>query len=224
MATLFLQERLNPCEAGPKTPVGLSGARVPAAIREGSITILAGLLAVAFCGLLLLRDPEWFWRDDYQTYQLANYRDVARAWQEGELPLLSPYSWHGGALAAEYQNGVFSIFLTICALLAFGLGLSLPVAAAFLSTLHLAVLVGGTVRLSRRRGLAVDLALLVGLITMLSGWNMVWGARAWFPALASFAWLPWFWWALERALAGGGRGRFLPAGIFLYLIVAAGWP
>ena len=52
--------------------------------REAWLTGFAGLIVVAFCGLLLAHDPQWFWADDYQSYQLANYRDVARAWHAGE--------------------------------------------------------------------------------------------------------------------------------------------
>lgn len=193
--------------------------------REAGWTGLAGLIVVGFCGLLLLHDPQWFWADDYQTYQLANYCDVARAWHAGELPLLSPYTWNGGALAGEYQNGVFSIVLTGLTVAIFSVGLSLTAAATTLSLFHLAVLAAGTFRLGRRRGLPVDLALLTALVATLSGWIMIWGAKAWFPALASFAWLPWFWWALDRSLdQQASVARFLPAGFFLYLIITAGWP
>lgn len=201
--------------------------RAPASTlrREAVLTLLPALIVLSFSILLLRQDPGFFWRDDYQTYQLAGFRDVARSWSEGEFPLVSPYSWQGGALAAEYQNGVFSVFLTGCVLLVFGLGLSLPQAAAALSIVHLAVLATGTFRLARRQGLPADLSTLAALVASLNGWIVLWGATAWFPALASFAWVPWVWWGLDRALdKRGGPVRFVPAGLFLYLLVTAGWP
>jgi hypothetical protein len=34
----------------------------------------------------------------------------------------------------------------------------------------------------------------------LNGWIICWGASDWFGALGAFAWFPWAWWGLERAL------------------------
>jgi hypothetical protein len=197
----------------------------PGAFSESLATAGAGLLVAGFCALFLIGDPGWFWLDDYQSVRLANYCDVARAWRAGELPLLSPYSWEGGALAGEYQAGVFSVALTGGALVVFGLGLPLPLAAAALSIGHLAVLAAGTFRLGRCRGLPRDLAVLAALVTSLSGWTMIWGARIWFEGLASFAWVPWFWWGLYLALdRRRGLWRLVPASVFLYLINTGGQP
>ncbi len=193
--------------------------------RETLWTLGAGLLVALFCLTLVLHTNQWFWQDDFQSYQLANYYDVARAWQSGEAPLLSPYSWQCGALAGEYQNGVFSLAITGLVLLIFSTSMSLTAAGTVLSISHLAILAMGTFRLSRRLGTPRDLALVAALATALSGWIMIWGAKAWFPALAAFAWLPWFWWGLDRSLdTNNSTARFLPAGFFLYLIITAGWP
>jgi hypothetical protein len=198
---------------------------IPPARSEWAWTAAAALVVTAFSLVFLLHDRQYFWNDDFQTYQLAGYREVGRAWSHGEVPLLSPYSWFGGALAGEFQNGVFSVFLTGLALVVFPLGLSLPYAAATFAIVHLAVLAAGSFRLARTRGLPPNLALLAALVAALNGWTFLWGARQWFPALASFAWFPWTWWALERALRpGAGWRRSLPAGVFLYLAVTAGWP
>ncbi|RUL88692.1 hypothetical protein [Tautonia sociabilis] len=207
------------------TTTGRRGDRGGARTRRGATGAVAALV-VAASGLVLLGiDPDWFWHDDFQTYQLAVYRDVARAWSAGELPLLSPSSWQGGALAGEYQPAVFSPVLTAGHLLLFGLGLSLPQVAAALVIAHLALLAAGTARLGARLGLPDDLATFAALVAAFNGSVMLWGARAWFPALASLAWLPWFWWAALGAIdPGRGRARFVPAGLFLALIVASGWP
>ncbi len=194
-------------------------------VREAALTAVVGVIVILFCISLLSFERGFFWYDDYQIQYLAGFRDVARSWSHGEFPLLSPSSWRGGALAAEYQFGVFSVFETACVLLVFGSGLPLPLAAAALSTIHVVVLAAGAFRLARRRGLTADLAMMVALVGSLSGWITIWGATNWFPALASFAWVPWVWWALERA----GEERqawtwFVPTGLFIYLVIAAGWP
>src|SRR5437868_5015541 len=97
-------------------------AATPPARRELARTAGVALLVAAFASAFLLTDRQFFWTDDFQTYQLAAYREVARAWSHGELPLLSPNSWYGGALAGEFQDGVFSVFLTALALTVFTAG------------------------------------------------------------------------------------------------------
>src|SRR5215510_7790912 len=43
-------------------------------------------------------------------------------------------------------------------------------------------------------------SIFVTLIAALNGWIICWGATDWFGALGAFAWIPWAWWGLERAL------------------------
>lgn len=188
-----------------------------------------GLVAIAlvliFCALLLKRDPGFFWNDDYQAQYLPALRDMGRAWETGESILLSPSSWFGGALAGEYQHGTFSIFIQLLAVLIWKLGLSLPATAAVFSMTHLAVLATGAFCLARQRRLSADLATFAALVTSLNGWIICWASTDWIPALSSFAWLPWGWWALERSLdSERGWIRILPAILFIYLILTAGWP
>jgi hypothetical protein len=197
----------------------------PSRAREAALTLGAAAVVVLFCGALLLWDPGFFWIDDYQSGALCGYADMTRAWRQGELPLLSRSSWYAGALGAEFPAGVFSPSLALSCLVAFGLDLPLPVTAAVISIFHLAILAAGTFRLARRRGLASDLALLVTVVTSLNGWILLWGARNCGVCLFSFAWLPWVWWALDRARdEGRGWTRFLAPGLFLALLIAAGWP
>src|SRR5438067_4974330 len=54
--------------------------------------------------------------------------------------------------------------------------------------------------LARGRKLAPSLSVMVALVAALNGWIICWGATDWFGALGAFAWLPWAWWGLERAL------------------------
>jgi hypothetical protein len=199
--------------------------RVTSCWLEAGYTLAAGAGIALFCAAFLLRDPCFYWHDDFQTAFLPNYCDIARALNEGEIPLRSPFSWQGGALGGEYQYGIFSVWMLGCIYAVFALGLALPMKAAVLSILHLAVLAGGAFRLARRRGLTLAESGLVVLSASLNGWIFLFGAMTWFGHLAAFAWLPWVWWALERAVEQKeGACRFLPAGVFLYLLLAAGWP
>ncbi|MEW6729712.1 MAG: hypothetical protein AB1489_00110 [Acidobacteriota bacterium] len=190
-------------------------------LRTASI----GLLVAIFCLLLLYQDPYFFWCDDYQAEHLPALWDIARGWQEGELPLLSPYSWFGGALAAEYQYGVLSLSTSLIFFLVWKLQLSLPTTAALFSIIHLSITAAGAFRLARQRALSTDLSMMVGLVAALNGWLILWGAAAWTPGLTSFAWLPWAWWGLEGSLQEGNSAvRCILAGFFIYLILTAGWP
>src|SRR5437588_5867247 len=47
----------------------------PPPAREALLTAGAGLVVAAFCLSLLLVDRGYFWRDDFQTYQLAGYQE-----------------------------------------------------------------------------------------------------------------------------------------------------
>lgn len=189
----------------------------------------AAAFVVVFCLLLLRADPLLFWNDDYQISILPVFADVARSWREGHWPLLSPYSWVCGNLAGEYQYGTFSVFVNALVVAIWSLpSLAFPQQAAALSIAHLAVLAAGAFLLAREWRLPPALAMMVALVTALNGWMIGWGATDWFGALAAFAWLPWCWWAFERALrphaaASMWRQLVLPA-LFVYLLVAGGFP
>ncbi len=146
--------------------------------REVIYTLAAAGVVVLFGGALLLWDPGYFWIDDSQSGAMPAYCEMARAWRSGEIPLLNRSSWRAGAPGCEYPAGVFSPSLAGCILLVFGLDMPLPLAAATISILHLAVLSAGAFRLARQRGLTVDLAMLVALVASLNGWIILWGCAA----------------------------------------------
>jgi hypothetical protein len=188
-------------------------------------TFAAGALTVAFCLLLLAHDPLVFWNDDYQISILPVCADIARAWSQGEYPLLSPYSWVCGNLAGEFQYGTFSIFVNALIVLIWKFPLGFAEHAAALSIAHLAVLSAGAFLLARDRNLSVPISTFVALIASLSGWIICWGASDWFGAVGAFVWLPWAWWAAERSLdAQRSRWRFLWPAPFVYLVVTGGFP
>jgi hypothetical protein len=185
----------------------------------------AGVIVVAFCFVLLWRDPLLFWNDDYALSILPVFADVARSWSEGHVPLLSPYSWVCGNLAGEFQYGTFSVFLNGAVVAIWQFALSFPQQAAALSITHLFVLAVGAYLLSRGRNLSGPHSMMVAFVAALNGWIICWGATDWFGALGAFAWLPWAWWAMERALdPRRGRWRFLWPALFVYLLITGGFP
>src|SRR5947199_2220052 len=185
----------------------------------------AGLIVVASCMLLLAHDPLIFWNDDYEVSILPVFADMARAWNRGEIPLLSPYSWVCGNLAGEFQYGVFSIFITALIVCVWKLPLTFSQQAAAVSIAHLAVLGAGAFLLARGRKLSISLSIFVALVASLNGWIICWGATDWFGALGAFTWLPWAWWAAARALdPQRSKLRFLWPAPFGYLVVTGGFP
>jgi hypothetical protein len=187
--------------------------------------LLAGAFVVVFCLILLRHDPLLFWNDDYELSILPVFADVARSWSHGEWPLLSPYSWVCGNLAGEYQYGTFSVFVNAAVVLIWKFPLTFPQQAAALSIAHLFILAMGGYLLARGRNLAPPLSILVALVAALNGWIICWGATDWFGALGAFAWLPWAWWAMERALdSQRSKWRFLWPAPFVYLVLTGGFP
>jgi len=187
--------------------------------------ICSGVIVVAFCLVLLWRDPLAFWNDDYEISVLPVFADVARSWSEGHLPLLSPYSWVCSNLAGEFQYGTFSVFVNAAVVLIWKFPLTFSQQAAALSITHLFVLAAGAFLLARDRRLSTALSIFVALIAALNGWIICWGATDWFGALGAFTWLPWAWWGLERALdRRRTRWRFLWPAPFVYLLVTGGFP
>ena len=187
--------------------------------------LAAGLIVAGFCLVLLWHDPLLFWNDDYELSILPVFADMARSWSEGALPLLSPSSWVCGNLAGEFQYGTFSVFVNAAVVLIWKFPFTFPQQAAALSIAHLFVLAMGGYLLARGRKLAPSLSVLVALVAALNGWIICWGATDWFGALGAFAWLPWAWWGMERALdPDRGRFRFLWPAPFVYLVVTGGFP
>ncbi|HSP45160.1 MAG TPA: hypothetical protein VLO30_04145, partial [Chthoniobacterales bacterium] len=186
---------------------------------------LAGLIVVCFSLILLWHDPLLFWNDDYELSILPVFADVARSWSEGNLPLLSPYSWVCGNLAGEFQYGTFSVFINAVVVLIWKFPATFPQQAAALSIAHLFVLAMGGYVLARERNIAAPFSLMVAFVVALNGWIICWGATDWFGALGAFAWLPWAWWGMERALdRRRRRWRFLWPAPFVYLVVTGGFP
>ena len=185
------------------------------AAASAAVVVVAAIVFYHF-------DHAFFWKDDFQLQYLPASREVVRAWQEGSFPLLSRFSWYGGALAGEFQHGVFSLFVTACNLLVWSIPLELSSRAVMLSSFHLAVMAAGVFLLGRSYGMRAPLATAAAFAVTLNGWNLFWGAATWYPALTSFAWLPWYWLSLRHA--SRSRLAWFGGGLSFYCLVAAGWP
>src|SRR5205085_3673271 len=136
----------------------------------------AGLIVVASCLILLWHDPLLFWNDDYELSILPVFADVARSWSEGNLPLLSPYSWVCGNLAGEFQYGTFSVFVNAAVVVIWNAFSGFAHQAAALSIVHLVILAIGGFVPARGRDLPLPFAGMVSLIGALNGWSRCLGS------------------------------------------------
>jgi hypothetical protein len=187
--------------------------------------IIAGAVVVFFCLILLWHNPLVFWNDDYELSVVPVFADMARSWSEGHWPILSPYSWVCANLAGEFQYGVFSVFVNAVIIVVWKFPFTFPQQAAAVSIAHLFALAAGTFLLARDRQFSIPLSIFVALVASLNGWIICWGATDWFGALGAFTWLPWAWWAAERALdPRRTKWRFLWPAPFVYLLVTGGFP
>lgn len=190
---------------------------------EARRTFAVSGLVVLLTAMLYAIEPAFFVRDDFQLQYLPGSREVARAWMNGEMPLLSRFSWACAALGAEYQFGIFSMFRTLLDLLVWALPLTLTGRGAMLFVVHAAIAAAGGYRLARSYGANPGAAAMAGLVAGLNGWTL-WWATTWYPAIASFAWLPWYWLALRGIAGERSRWSWAGAAFSLYLLITAGWP
>src|SRR5205085_9988470 len=100
------------------------------------------------------------------------------------------------------------------------LPLSLIGRAALLVLLHLGIAAAGAYLLGRSFGVRREYALMIAFVAALNGFQLWWGT-AWYPSIASFAWLPWYWLAIRSIET---KRSFITAALTLYLVITAGWP
>lgn len=186
------------------------------------------LLGLGFCILAcgigaipLVWNRYFYFADDFQTFFMPGFLEIARQLKSGLFPISAEHSWYGGALLAEYQ---FAVFNPVCLLLYVLISFlpRLEQAAAFYAIAHIGILTGGIYALCRglRIGrLEAGTGAIVGSTTM---WVVYWGAQTWICALVGTAWLCW---ALAFLIYAYRDGRFvLPAALVTALAFASGWP
>jgi hypothetical protein len=183
--------------------------------------VLAAALAVAVAATALLATRRYFLTDDFATYFVPGFREVARLIGEGRFPLLTDRIWNGGALLQEYQYAVFNP-VSVLLYLALGGVNDLAIYAASFSLVHIGILAGGTYFLCRVLRCAPRHAFLAAVLMPLSDWTFFWGATDWIPGLVSMAWLVWAWGFLILTFR---RPGYAPAAAgMVAMTLLAGWP
>ncbi len=191
------------------------------ALAEMRSALLAGLLATATAAIPLLHNPSFYFSDDFQTYFLPGFLEIARLIKAGEWPFLTPRLFQGGALLAEYQYALFNP-VSVALYLVLDQFERLDRAAALFVLVHLALLGSGIHALARTIGTPRPHAVLAGLVGATSSWLIYWGATSWIPAVVSAAWLSW---AAALLVLAYRSPRFLvPAAAAVFMTVASGWP
>lgn len=189
--------------------------------RDVGVAIACAVVTVLVAGFPLLIEPHFFYTDDYQTYFMPMFHEVARLVSQGQAPFITDRIWRGGALLAEYQPAVLN---PISLLLYLGIYQmhSAPAAAAVFSLTHLALFAAGTYVLCRALRCAPTYAALAAVTAPTTEWILYWGAANWIPALVSIAWLPWALAALAKLY--GDMKWFLPAVLGTAMVIVSGWP
>jgi len=190
-------------------------------VQDVALTFVSAVLAVAAAGAPLLWEPRFFYTDDYQTYFMPLFHEVARLLETGEFPFITDRIWSGGAILAEYQLAVFNPVSLALYLLITNIGPA-PAAAAVYSLFHIAVFAAGIYFMCRALQCKPSLSMMAAVTASTSGWLLYWGAGNWIPALVSLAWMPWAVGSLLRLHEGSQW--FLPAAFSVALVLVSGWP
>lgn len=208
--------------AGERVVLDSDDAPRSARLRQDiAITLLCGLGAALVAAVPLLHSPLFFYTDDYQTYFMPAFREIARLIAAGELPFITDRLWQGGAFLSEYQLAVLNpVSLGLCVMIA--RIEDAAAAAAVFSLVHLGLFAGGVYVLCRALGCRPRHGVLAALIAPTSDWLFYWGASNWVVAAVSMAWLPW---ALGfLVLVTRHAGWFVPAALAVALFLTSGWP
>jgi hypothetical protein len=191
--------------------------------------ILVGI-AIAWQYRAPLIGRVWFF-EDIAAYFVPLYSAAARAMHAGTFPTWDTGAWSGQPLVGDPQVGCFYPPNWMWMLV------SPARVYAWLQLFHVAVGAAGMWALARARGRSPEAAALAALTLALGAFSVLELRHAMF--VASTAWLPWLWWAIERwqthrdrdeplaiALTGGaallaGGWSMLPFALELMLIVFA---
>lgn len=194
--------------------------RWPSAVRWREAAA-AGMGVVVICLLPLAVNDRFYFNDDYQSYFMPVFREIARLIMAGEFPLSTPRIWFGGAIAGEYQYAVFHPVCLALYLILSGVD-NLVVAATLYSLTHIFLLAAGLYALCRHLDCAPLPAFTGALIGTTSSWLLYWGAANWIPALVSEAWAVW---ALLFLLLAARSARYAAAAaVAVAFTLLAGWP
>ena len=174
---------------------------------------------VVFIGVT---SPRFFFAGDKQNQYLPVARDIGRRLRAGEwLPVVDPDLGRSGNYALDLQYGLYEPTHWAVAI-ALSYVNNLTVAALLWAAAFMALLAAGVCALVMRLGAGGAWGAAVGVGVATSGYLLFWAAPSWIPALTSFAWVPWWWWAVSAP-----RLRWtglVSSGVLAFLICGGGWP
>jgi hypothetical protein len=189
---------------------------------EGAITALVAAVAALMGWVPELVRSGFYFHDDMQLQYVPIIRAIGALVSAHGLPLLTNETWAGGAIAGEYQHGALSAPHVLVCLVLHWAKLTPAATALAVTLVYIAFTAAGAFRLGRRLELSMPLATMVALVASLNGFNIIWSS--WLPALTGFAWVPWFWWALDRALRPERPWQgHVALALTTYGLLAAGW-
>ncbi len=181
----------------------------------------AVLLTAGTAAIPAIRDPLFYFQDDFQIQFMPMFGEIARLLKSGELPFLTDRIWHGGAILGEYQFAVFNP-VSLGAYLVIDEVDQLDRAATLFVLIHIALLAGGLYMLARGLGADPLASLMAAVVGGTSSWLIYWGATTWVPALVGSTWFTWALWGLLRAYRDGRW--VIPAALLSYMVLVSGWP
>ena len=190
--------------------------------RSGVLPGVAiALLAMATAAIPLLWNRFFYFADDFQTFFMPVFLEIACQLKRGIFPLATEHSWYGGALMAEYQFALFNpVSLLLYVVMSWMPRLEL--AADLYALTHIGILAGGIYALCRGLRIGAQEAAIGALAGSTSMWVIYWGAQTWICALVGIAWLPW---ALFFLLCAYRDARMIvPAVLATALAFVSGWP
>ncbi|MGP4021312.1 GtrA family protein [Saccharopolyspora sp. 5N708] len=194
--------------------------RLPRGDWRGAVGV--GLLVALLSQIPVLVNPSFYFWDDSAAQFLPMWHRLGERLLAGDWPLgLDVDSWMGGNLAAESLFGIWNPVHLLDCLLVVWLG-DLAIAATVVKTQCLVTLGVGTFLLCRDYGAERGVASVLAVALPVSGFVLYFQAATWAGGLMGFAWLPWAWWALRRALAG--RIPAVVPWLCCFLCVSAGDP
>jgi hypothetical protein len=181
-------------------------------------------LALTILLAVVIDNSPDFYIDDYQSAFLPVCMDIGRSLDSGEYPLVSPYSWVGGAIAGNFQFGIFNIVHIPIIYGLYKIGLDPVGFAKYLTLVYLFILCLGIAWLSDYYRLSVWAKVLAISIGSMNYFVLYWSGFDWAIGLASFAWLPWCWGALARVVSEKKIRWIVSSGLGIYLVISLGYP
>jgi hypothetical protein len=159
------------------------------------------------------RPQDWVfegsWFGDQVNVLLPSTNELVDRLRGGEVAWWSPYNDGGGPLAATGEYSVFSPLILPYLLL------PLWFAAVWSHLLVMLVSIGGTVLFLRRLGVSRAAGVIAGLAFATSAFMYLW--LHW-PQTRVAAFIPWLFWAVERAVQARRPAAVVPVGLVVALM------